>query len=69
MATLTIRPGDTDRNVLAVLAQLVALTTELRTDFNAVLTKLDADAGVTDTNYSATRAIAAPAPDSIQVVW
>lgn len=32
-----------------------------RTTHNAVLTKLDADAGVTDTNYSALHAIAANA--------
>lgn len=28
--------------------------TELRTQFNALLAKLDADGGVTDTNYAAT---------------
>jgi len=29
----------------------------LATNFNATLTKLDADAGVTDTNYNATQAV------------
>lgn len=37
----------------------VTLINELKTDFGALLTKLDADAGVTDTNYAATLAIAA----------
>lgn len=37
----------------------VALVNELKADFNALLAKLDADAGVTDTNYAATRSVAA----------
>lgn len=47
--------ADLIARVNAADAQVAALTTK----FNAVLTKLDADAGVTDTNYSATQAAAA----------
>lgn len=36
---------------------LVTLLNTIITNFNAVLTKLDSDAGVTDTNYSSTYAI------------
>ena len=40
---------------------LVTLTTELKADQATLLAKLDADAGVTDTNYAATCATAAAA--------
>lgn len=36
-----------------VVADLIAANNALATKFNAVLAKLDADAGVTDTNYTA----------------
>ena len=36
-----------------VIADLIAANNALATKFNAVLAKLDADAGVTDTNYAA----------------
>jgi len=36
---------------------LVATLTEMETNFNAVLTKLDADGGVTDTNYNSLWAV------------
>lgn len=36
---------------------LRAALNTLATNFNAVLTKLDADAGVTDTNYNSTQAV------------
>lgn len=36
-----------------VVADLIAANNALATKFNAVLAKLDADAGVTDTNYAA----------------
>ncbi len=39
---------------------LVTEVTELKADHNGAMTKLDADAGVTDTNYSSLRAISAP---------
>ena len=38
---------------------------ELKADHNGAMTKLDGDAGVTDTNYSSLRAIAAPDPASV----
>lgn len=39
---------------------LVDLLVSMRTKFNAILTKLDGDSGVTDTDYSSTLALAAP---------
>lgn len=42
-----------DHNLTVVIAN------EVKADHNALLTKLDADAGVTDTNYAATLATAA----------
>lgn len=44
-----------------VVAELVAQVNTLSTNYNAVLAKLDADAGVTDTNYTSTRAVPATA--------
>ncbi len=44
---------------------LVADLTALRTQYNGLLTKLDADAGVTDTNYNVLRAMAAPTATTI----
>jgi hypothetical protein len=41
-----------------------ALVNELKAQFNALLAKLDDDAGVTDTNYEATLAVA---EDDIEV--
>jgi hypothetical protein len=38
-------------------ADLIAELSEFETNFNAVLTKLDADGGVTDTDYNATYAV------------
>lgn len=38
----------------------------LSTKFNALLAKLDADAGVTDTNYAATQAVPATAIESME---
>jgi histidinol phosphatase-like enzyme len=40
------------------LADVIAAHNALAAKFNAVLAKLDADAGVTDTNYAATQAVA-----------
>lgn len=39
--------------------------TALRTKYNAVLTKLDADGGVSDTNYNATQAMSAVTGTSV----
>jgi phage shock protein A len=51
---------DVDALKTAVTA-LATLANELRTDHNALLAKLDADAGVTDTNYVASNGTTAPA--------
>jgi hypothetical protein len=48
-------------DVVAVIEDLVALVNETRDAHNALLAQLDADAGVTDTNYVATHTVAAPA--------
>ena len=67
-------PSISSNDTSAIIAEFVKLRTELdeiRANFNAVTAKLDADAGVTDTNYtslygfgttgSAVTAAAAPA--------
>lgn len=65
MATRTIRAGSVNKDVVAVLNQITTLVNELKTDYNAVLAKLDADAGVTDTNYVSTRNITSASPDTL----
>jgi len=52
-------------NLVTIINALVTAVNELKTDFNATLTKLDADGGVTDTNYSALGAIAAASADTV----
>lgn len=44
-----------------VVAELVTQLNAVTTSYNALLVKLDADVGVTDTNYSSTRAVSATA--------
>lgn len=39
------------------LQRLSTLANEIKTDVNLTLAKMDADAGITDTNYTATNAI------------
>lgn len=68
MAVVTVHksnPGAEFSAMITVINALAVLANELKTDYNAVLAKLDADAGVTDTNYVATRAIAAPDADTL----
>lgn len=50
--------------VIADLEVLRAGLAALAAKFNAVLTKLDSDAGVTDTNYSATNAVTVTSYDA-----
>lgn len=69
MAVKSIRPSNIDRKTAAVINQIVALVNELKADHNGAMTKLDADAGVTDTNYSSLRAVSAPDADTIKVSW
>lgn len=57
--------GDDAVVTRTTLSNLRTLANEIRTDHNAVVTKLDADAGVSDTNYAATRSIAAAAVGAI----
>lgn len=65
MAVRTVRGGDV-RQIITVINQLVALVNELKADHNGAMTKLDADAGVTDTNYNSTRAITAADADTLK---
>lgn len=52
--------GTTDKQELIREMQLLRdELDDIRTKYAAVLAKLDADAGVTDTNYGATAALAA----------
>jgi hypothetical protein len=69
MALRTVRAGEVDDDVIDVLTQVVTLLTEMKTDWAALLAKLDADAGVTDTNYAATLALAAATPDTLRQVF
>ena len=52
--TQTMAQGFANGELYGVLADEVDDFTELRSKFIALLTKLDADAGVTDTNYAST---------------
>lgn len=51
--------GDNAGAVARSLTALATLANELKSDHNALLTKLDADGTVADTNYAATLAVAA----------
>ena len=45
-------PANNQAKLGDVVADLIAANNSLATKFNAVLAKLDADAGVTDVNYT-----------------
>jgi hypothetical protein len=62
-------PGQEIDALIAVVAQLVTLANELKADVNGIVAKLDADAGVTDTNYAALRGISAADADTISVTY
>ena len=47
----------TGKELRPILNAILADLTQLRTSHNGVCTKLDADAGVTDTNYSSLHAV------------
>jgi hypothetical protein len=64
MAIQYVRSTEADDDVVRGLNQLAALCNELKADHNALLTKLDADAGVTDTNYAALRTVSAADADT-----
>jgi len=46
-----------ERELTLALQSVTAALVELKTKYTALLAKLDADAGVTDTNYAATQAL------------
>lgn len=46
-------------------ATFKTVVTDLKTSLNSTLTKLDADSGVTDTNYSSGLAVSSSAPASV----
>ncbi len=43
----------------ATIVELVTLANELKADLNLITTKLDADTGITDTDYSSLHTVAA----------
>lgn len=57
------QPNDWD-DLVTALNKLTTLCNELKVDHNALLAKLDADAGVTDTNYASLHTTAAADADS-----
>lgn len=55
MANRTIYPQTRgERELMRAYESLLVAYAELQTDFNALLAKLDADNGVTDTDYAST---------------
>ena len=54
--TFSVRPGE---SLFNAFVSLRAELDDIRTKYGQLLTKLDADGGVTDTNYASTRALAA----------
>lgn len=57
-------------DITALRATVAALVTDigvLRTAFNTAMTKLNADAGVTDVNYAAAAALTVTAPSALTV--
>ena len=70
MAVATLRESASLDVVIREFNQLVAMVNEHRADFEAMAAKLDADAGVTDTNYVATvGAQTNPDADTLAKVW
>lgn len=58
-------------DLAAVRAEVVKLVTDVGTritEFNTLTTKLNADAGVTDTNYATAAVITAAAPAALTTV-
>lgn len=57
-------------DITAIRAEVVKLVTDMASrisDHNTLIAKLNADAGVTDTNYAAATAITAAAPAALTV--
>jgi hypothetical protein len=60
--------GDVVVDLIATVNALQADLTALRTRYNAALAKLDADGGVTDTNYVALQAMPALTAGTVAVL-
>jgi len=67
MANESVRPNEVDDDAVRTLNQISALLTEIKTKHNALCAKLDADAGVTDTNYAATQNITGAVSDTLSI--
>lgn len=67
MANESVRPNEVDDDVVRTLNQINVLLTEIKTKHNAVCAKLDADAGVTDTNYASTQNITGAVSDTLSI--
>jgi hypothetical protein len=52
-----VRSTELDDDIVREWNQMATLVNEIKADFNALLAKLDLDAGVTDTNYASLRSI------------
>lgn len=61
---LTARGSSTDPSLKEILDGIATDLGELFTNFDALLAKLDADAGVTDADYAATLAVGDPSTTS-----
>lgn len=59
-----VRSGEVDDDIVREWNQMVTLINQLKAKHNALLTKLDADAGVTDTNYASTQNVTAADADT-----
>ena len=70
MAVQRLREGANNiRTLVVILNQLQASVAELKTKHNAAMTKLDADAGVTDANYNSTQGATVATPDTVALEW
>lgn len=67
MAVVSVREGASTREIAAVINGLATVVNELKTDYNALLAKLDADSGVNDTDFEETLEIEADDANTIRV--
>lgn len=61
-----LAPAAYDAKLGDAVAELIAQVNAITTKHNALLAKLDADAGVTDTNYAATQAVPSTALKTLE---
>ena len=71
MAVRTIRGSSLERRVASVLTNHATLINELKTNFNGLLTKIDADSSDTggDSDYESTLVLEASDADTVKVVF